>query len=172
MARSRIQETWRQVPYIYGERQWLKKREAASADGLLRTGLTSRLASLVEGSQAKSVKAIQLAGLRSAFQLRPLRLHQSFPQKKRKSLSGKKQAQRRSTISINARNVASVWSWHLNLSKTNAELLLSTRATQRLARRKLLTIKSITQRLSAENTEPNFQESGGLGESQARAAVI
>ena len=142
------------------------------ADGLPRIGLTSRLASLAEGSQAKSVKATQLAGLPSAFQRKPPRPHQSFPQKKRKSLSGKKQAQKKSATSISARSAASIWPWHLNLSKTSAELLLSMRATQRLARRKLLTIKSITQRLSVENTGLSFQGSGGLGESKARAAMI
>ena len=171
MARSRIQETWRQVPYIYGEGQWLKKREVALADGLPRIGLTSRLASLAEGSQAKSARAIQPAGRLSASQLKPLRLHQSFPKKKRKSLSGKRQAQRRSVTSINARSVASIWPWHLNLSKTNARPLLSMRATQKLARRKPLTIKSITQRPSAGNIERNSQGSGGLGESQARVVV-
>ena len=172
MAGSRIQETWRQVPYIYGEGQWLKKREVALADGLPRIGLTSRLASLVEGSQAKSAKAIQPAGRLSASQLKPLKLHQSFPKKKRKSLSEKRQAQRRSATSINARSVASIWPWHLNLSKTNVRPLLSMRATQRLVRRKPLTIKSITQHLSAGNTELNSQGSGGLGESQARVATI
>lgn len=142
------------------------------ADGLPRIGLTSRLASLAEGSQAKSVKAIQPAGRLSASQLKPLKLHQSFPKKKRKSLSGKKQAQRRSATSINARSVASIWPWHLNLSKTNAGPLLSMRATQKLAKRKPLMTKNITQRLSAGNIELNSQESAGLGELQARVATI
>ena len=142
------------------------------ADGLPRIGLTSRLASLAEGSQAKSARAIQPVGRLSVSQLKPLKLHQSFPKKKRKSLSEKRQAQRRSAISINARSVASIWPWHLNLSKINAKLLLFMRATQRLARRKPLTIKNITQHLSAGNTERNSQESGGLGELQARVAMI
>ena len=141
------------------------------ADGLPRIGLTSRLASLAEGSQAKSVKAIQPVGRPSASQLKPLKLHQSFLKKKRKSLSGKRQAQKRSATSINAGSVASIWPWHLNLSKTNVRPLLSMRATQRLARRKPLTIKSITQHLSAGNTELNSQGSGGLGELQARVVV-
>lgn len=172
MACPRIQKTWRQIPYFYGEGQWLKKREAALAGGLPRIGLILRLASLVAESQAKSAKAIQLADPPSGFQLKHRRPHQSFLKKKRKSLSGKRQAQRKLSTSISAKSVANVLPWHRDLLKTNAELLLSMRATQKLARKRLLTTRSITQHPNAENTELSFQESEGLGESQARVAMI
>ena len=172
MACSRIQKARWQVPYVHGERQWLTNHEAALADGSLKNGLTSRLASPAEGSQAKSVKAIQPAGLPSACQLKRLKQLLSFPQKKRKSLSERKQAQKRLTTSTGARNAASVLPWHPNLSKTNAGPLLSMRAIQKLGRKKLHTTKNITQRLSAGSTELNSQESAGLVVLPARAVVI
>lgn len=142
------------------------------ADGLPRNGLTLRLASLVEESQAKSAEAIQPAGHQSVFPPKHQKQLLSFLKKKGVNSSGKRQAQSESTINTSAKGEASIWPWHPSPSKTSAGLLPSMRATQRLAGRKLPTIKSITLPQSGKSTEPNFQESAEQGGSQAKAAVI
>lgn len=172
MARQGIQSSWRQVSH--GQGQWLSRSAVGVvlAGGLPKNGLMSKQVSPAVASQAKSAEAIQPAGRPSVSLLKRRKLHQNFPRKRKESSSVKRQAQSVSAINIKEGSAARILTWHPNQSKTSAGLLPITRATQRLARRRLPMTRNITLLQKDEGTGPSFLQNEEREEFTVKAAVI
>jgi hypothetical protein len=120
----------------------------------------------------KNAEAIQPADHPSVFPVKRRKLHQSCPRKRKESSSAKKQAQSVSATNTKEKSAARMLTWHPNQSKTSAELLPITRATQRLARRRPPMTRSIIPLRKGESTGLSFLLQEGLVASWAEEVVI
>jgi hypothetical protein len=132
----------------------------------------SKQVSPAVASQVKGAEAIQPVDHPSVSLLKRRKLHQNFPRKRKESSSVKRQAQSVSAINIKERSAARILAWHPNQSKTSAGPLPITRATQKLARRRLPMTRNITLLQKDEGTGPSFLQNEEREEFTVKVVVI